>query len=101
MFVLFDVIISFVIGFIDSLAGLNFSVGGSAVGILTVIYSLFILIPTIAVSVRRMHDIGKSGWVILLSLIPLVGSIIILVYLCRAGMPGDNAYGTDPKAQEA
>ncbi|MCL2038835.1 MAG: DUF805 domain-containing protein [Bacteroidetes bacterium] len=61
------------------------------------IYGLAIIIPTIAVSVRRLHDIGKSGWFYLLFLVPIVGSIIMLVFLCSSGDIGDNKYGPDPK----
>jgi uncharacterized membrane protein YhaH (DUF805 family) len=48
-----------------------------------------------------MHDIGKSGWMLLVALIPLVGSIWLLVLLASNGNQGDNAYGADPKAGEA
>ncbi|MDR2934962.1 MAG: DUF805 domain-containing protein, partial [Candidatus Adiutrix sp.] len=47
--------------------------------------------------IRRLHDIGKSGWWLLLLLIPLVGAIIILVFLCLDSQPGENQYGPNPK----
>lgn len=62
------------------------------------IYSLAVLLPTLAVGVRRMHDIGKNGWSILISLIPIVGAIIYLLWTVREGELGDNVYGEDPKA---
>jgi uncharacterized membrane protein YhaH (DUF805 family) len=64
--------------------------------VLPSIYSLLILIPSLAAMVRRLHDIGKSGWNILLSLIPLVGSIVLLVFLFQRGDQEDNKYGAVP-----
>lgn len=61
------------------------------------LYYLIALIPNIAVSVRRLHDIGRSGWNIFLALIPFIGSIWLLVYFCIEGDKGDNEYGPDPK----
>ena len=61
-------------------------------------FTLGSLIPTIAVGCRRLHDIGKSGWYQLLSLIPLVGTIILLVWDCQDSQPGPNLYGEYPKA---
>ena len=62
------------------------------------IYSLAVLVPGIAVGVRRMHDIGKSGWCLLLFFIPLVNIVLIFLWLCKAGDTGANQYGEDPKA---
>lgn len=59
--------------------------------------SLALVVPTMALAIRRMHDIGKSGWNLLLGLIPLAGPIIILVFLCTAGQPDANQWG--PAAQ--
>jgi len=73
---------------------------GTAFGVLIVIYALGVLIPSLAVRVRRMHDLGKSGWYILVSLIPVVGIVWMLVLLCTAGEEGTNEYGPDPKAEE-
>ena len=61
------------------------------------LYYLGILIPSLAVSVRRLHDIGKSGWMIFISLIPLIGSIWLLVLYCTDGESGTNKWGTNPK----
>lgn len=55
-----------------------------------------LLVPTLAVAVRRFHDQDKSGWMILLALIPLVGGIIFLVFMCLEGTHGPNRYGPDP-----
>ena len=83
--------------FLDFFANL-FSVSVWLPLLLILLYSLIILLPTIAVSVRRMHDIGRSGAYILLSFIPYVGSIIWIVLTVLDGQPGDNEYGPDPKA---
>lgn len=61
------------------------------------LFALAMIVPTIAVSVRRFHDLGKSGWFYLLSFIPGVGGFIVLVFMCLEGTPGDNVYGPDPK----
>ena len=63
----------------------------------TYIASLACLIPMIALSVRRLHDIGKSGWYYLLILIPIVGAIVLIVWWCQDGKIGRNQYGEDPK----
>jgi uncharacterized membrane protein YhaH (DUF805 family) len=71
-------------------------------GIVMIIFAIAMLgliIPSIAVAVRRMHDQDKSGWMLLLGLIPLIGSIILLVFYCTDGTPGPNQYGPDPKGQ--
>ena len=64
---------------------------------LLMLYALGTMVPSLAVSVRRMHDIGKSGWTIFVAMIPLVGPIWILVLLFTEGDSGENYYGTDPK----
>ena len=61
------------------------------------IYSLAVLIPNLAVIVRRLHDIGKSGWMFLVALIPLIGVIWLLILLIRNSSPGKNKYGINPK----
>jgi uncharacterized membrane protein YhaH (DUF805 family) len=91
-FVLFNVIVSVVAGIIAGL--IRFP-------LLSTLVSLALLLPGIAVSIRRMHDIGKSGWVLLLGLIPLVGAIILIVWACKDSDPGQNAYGPNPKGAAA
>ena len=68
-------------------------------GLLTLV-SLFFLIPSLAVSVRRLHDIGKSGWFLLITLIPVVGSIIFIIYAAQEGVRRPNKYGEDPNAPQ-
>lgn len=66
------------------------------VGILGLLFSLVILLPSLAVSVRRLHDVDRSGWWLLLWFIPLIGLIVLLVWACTRGTPGDNRFGPDP-----
>ncbi|QDH78655.1 DUF805 domain-containing protein [Echinicola soli] len=63
-------------------------------------YTLAIIIPSLAVAVRRLHDIGKSGWMYLVGLIPMIGGIWLLVLLVTEGEHGANQYGEDPKEGE-
>jgi uncharacterized membrane protein YhaH (DUF805 family) len=65
------------------------------------LYGLAVLLPSFAVSFRRLHDIDKSAWWLLISLIPIVGPIVFLVFACLPGTPGPNRYGADPKAAAA
>jgi uncharacterized membrane protein YhaH (DUF805 family) len=97
MFTLFSVIISIVLGLLDNLLGLTF-VSGTTSGWLGLIYSLAVLLPSLGVSVRRLHDTGRSGWWLLIGLVPIVGAIVLIVFWATAGNPGPNAHGPDPKA---
>lgn len=72
----------------------------SSSSILLSVFYLAIIIPSLAVQVRRFHDQDKSGWLVLLNFIPLVGGLIVLVFMCLEGTRGDNRYGPDPKAGE-
>jgi uncharacterized membrane protein YhaH (DUF805 family) len=83
-----------------SLMILEFAMGWSSPGsqgILSGLFALAMVIPNIAVTVRRLHDIDRSAWALLFGLIPLVGGIILLVMLFKEGSQGDNLYGADPK----
>ncbi|MFO7852623.1 MAG: DUF805 domain-containing protein [Bacteroidota bacterium] len=95
MFVLFNIIFAFVLGFIDGLVGLYSPEVG--IGVLGGLYSLAVLIPGLAVSVRRLHDVEKSGWMILIVLIPIIGAIWLLVLMLNDSDPGENQYGPNPK----
>ncbi|MFI5707888.1 DUF805 domain-containing protein [Kribbella sp. NPDC051620] len=98
MFVLFNVIISIVISIVDRIAGLTY--GAANTGVLSTIYSLAVLLPSLAVGARRLHDTGRSGWWLLINLVPCVGWIVFLVFAIQEGNAGDNQYGPDPKAAE-
>ena len=93
MFVLISVIISIVLSIIENLLDIA--------KVLTGLYSLAVLLPSLGVSVRRLHDTGRSGWWVLLALIPFVGPIILLVLMCFDSQAGTNQYGPNPKENEA
>ena len=95
MFVLFNFIASVVLGALDSV--LNLQITQYNIGILGGIYSLGVFLPALAVAIRRLHDIGKSGWWYLIVLIPIVGWVWLIVLFCKNGQSGANKYGPDPK----
>lgn len=95
-FILFNFIIALVLGFIDNLFGTVTAETG--IGFLSGFYSLAVLIPGLAVAVRRLHDTDRSGWWLLISLIPVIGVLVILFFLVLDSQPGDNQYGANPKA---
>jgi len=101
MFILFNVIFALVLSLIDLGIGLlTLTVFGF--GLLSILYALAVFVPGLAVSVRRLHDIGKSGWYYFIILIPIAGPIWFLVLMCTDSQPGDNQYGPNPKgAKEA
>ncbi len=72
---------------------------GEDAGFLGTLYGVAVIVPSIAVTVRRLHDTDRSGWWILIGLIPLVGVIVLLVFLILKGNEGDNRFGPDPKAE--
>lgn len=92
-FYLAVLLVNVVIGIIEGVTG----IGGGG-GLLSTLFSLAILLPSLAVAVRRLHDIDRSGWWLLLWLIPLVGFIVLVIWACTRGTPGDNRFGPDPLA---
>ena len=95
-FALFNVLISIVLAIIDYVTGTFRPAGG--MGLLGTLYGLAVLIPSIAVSVRRLHDTDRSGWCLLIGLIPIIGAIILLIFVLKDSQPGENQYGSNPKA---
>jgi len=95
MFTLFNVIISAVLGFIDGAMGHHAAAG--SIGILSGIYLLAVLLPSIAVSVRRLHDTSRSGWWLLIAFVPIIGGLVLLVFMVLDSTPGANEYGPNPK----
>ena len=93
LFNLITVLLSLLFSIIDS--SLNFKIAGN-IGVLTAIYSIFIFTPSLSISVRRLHDVGKSGWTILFIIIPIVGIIWLLALFCRDTMPERNKWGKNP-----
>jgi len=92
-FILFYFLVNLVIAAIESAMGV-----GPGMGFLSMIFVLVTFLPSLAVAVRRLHDIDKSGWWLLLYFIPLIGVIILIVWACKRGTPGDNRFGPDPLA---
>ena len=84
---------------LDNVLGLNFELLGQDLGYgwLYVIIGITHLIPGLGIVVRRLHDVGKSGWFYLIILIPLIGFIWILVLFCTDGVKEDNKWGSNPK----
>jgi uncharacterized membrane protein YhaH (DUF805 family) len=94
-FVLFNILISIGLGIIDGITGTyNVEVG---IGLLGSIYALAVLIPSIAVTVRRLHDVDRSGWWILIAFIPIIGAIVLLVFMVLDSNSGPNRFGENPK----
>ncbi len=94
MFVLFNLIIASILGLIEALSGIA---SESYPSVLATLYSLAVLIPSLAVGVRRLHDTGRSGWWLLISLAPVVGSIVLLIFMVQDSQQGENQYGPNPK----
>ncbi|MBU3668742.1 MAG: DUF805 domain-containing protein [Candidatus Taylorbacteria bacterium] len=97
-FVLFSTLISIVIGLLESVDPVSQEFGTGTLGFA---YNLLILLPSLAAGARRLHDINKSGWFLLIGIIPILGWILIIVWLARKGDAGPNDYGSDPKIEEA
>ena len=95
MFALFNFIFLIVAMILDNILGTT--AGELPYGVFYFLYALVVLIPGLAVAVRRLHDVGKSGWMILIALIPIIGAIWLLVLMVTDGNPGENQYGPNPK----
>jgi len=98
-FVLFNIIISIVLALVDKVTG-SFS-AERGFGILGGLYALAVIIPSIAVGVRRLHDTNRSGWWLLIGLIPCIGLIVLIIFTVQDSQAGDNQYGPNPKAAPA
>jgi uncharacterized membrane protein YhaH (DUF805 family) len=90
------VLFAFLVGIAASIADASLGGGMSTVGILGGIVGLALLLPNIAIAIRRLHDRDKSGWWLLLVLIPLIGAIILIVWFVVRGTSGPNRFGPDP-----
>jgi len=99
MYTLMIIPIMIVLIILDNILGLTFEVSGLDLGYgwLYLIGGLVHLIPGLALSVRRLHDVGKSGWFLLIILIPLIGGIWLLVLECTEGNKSENKWGPNPK----
>jgi uncharacterized membrane protein YhaH (DUF805 family) len=84
------------LGIIEGAFSFDFEDSRSTLGTL---YGLAILIPSLAVGVRRLHDTGRCGWWTLIGLIPVIGAVILLIFMVQDGQPTDNQYGPNPKRE--
>ena len=94
LFALGVFIVSVALTIIEMMAGLEIA---PDVGLLSTIFSLIIFIPSLSVTVRRFHDIGRTGWWLLLMLIPILGWIAVFVFTLLDSESGSNKYGSNPK----
>ena len=94
-FILFNILISMALGYVDWLTGnINPETG---LGILSGIYALGVMIPGMAVSVRRLHDTDRSGWWLLITFVPVIGAIVFFYFMVLDSNPETNEYGPLPK----
>ena len=91
MFTLFNLLAFFVLSFVGGVLG-------DQAELLTGLYSLGVLLPSVAVTVRRLHDIGRSGWWALLMVVPVVGALILVIFALQDSQAEENEYGPNPKA---
>lgn len=102
-FILFNFFVSVIAMIIDNLMGTTITMQGAGemvalpYGYVYIIYAVFMILPSLAVAVRRLHDVNKSGWFLLISLIPIIGAIWLLVLFCTNSDDGPNKYGPNPK----
>jgi len=89
MFFLFNFIIGIVLSVADYVLGTG--------GIIGALFTLALLIPAVAVGVRRLHDTDRSGWWLLIAFVPLIGAIVLIIFFVLDSSPGDNRFGANPK----
>ena len=93
------IIIGYVVATIlDSMLGFGQAVG--PYGVIMCLFALAMLIPSLAAAIRRLHDTDKSGWWLLIGLVPLIGAIVLIVFFVTQGTVGDNRFGADPYGGE-
>ncbi|WP_442499512.1 DUF805 domain-containing protein [Methylobacter sp. sgz302048] len=95
-FMLFYLLIYFALSVVDQVTGAFNEQTGT--GLFSGIYTLAMLVPSLAVGARRLHDTGRSGWWQLLSLIPVLGVLVLIFFFAQDSQPGDNQYGSNPKS---
>ena len=92
-FALFNLLVGIAAGILDAILGTDFDTGS---GLISLLATLALLLPGLAAGVRRLHDTSRSGWWILIGLIPIIGWIILIVFYVQDSHP-DNQYGPNPK----
>jgi uncharacterized membrane protein YhaH (DUF805 family) len=95
MFILFSIIFAIVAMILDHV--MKTTVGHLPYGLFYILYDMAVIVPTFAVSLRRLHDVGKSGWMALIALIPVIGAIWLVILFVKDSTPGENKYGINPK----
>ena len=101
-FVLFYLIFALAAAIVDAVLGTEFSVDETAsIGLFSSVYVIAMMLPTFAVLARRLHDIGRSGWWILIGLIPIIGAIVLFVFAVCDSQEGENRFGPNPKEAAA
>jgi uncharacterized membrane protein YhaH (DUF805 family) len=88
------------LGGLSTLSGPGYAITYLAPGLLGSIYNVVVLIPNIAVSIRRLHDTDRAGWWLFIALVPIVGAIVLIVFWAMEGTRGANRFGADPKSAE-
>ena len=96
---LFYVIFAFVAGVLDGILGTTVN-PKTGMGVIGGLYIFLMLLPLIALSIRRLHDTDRSGWWFLINFVPLIGGLVFFVFTLLEGTRGDNRFGPDPKAGE-
>ena len=99
-FTLFYLVIAIVLSVLDGIV-FGGSVDGKGTPVLSGLFMLAMLLPSIAVGIRRLHDTDRSGWWLLIGLVPLVGFIVLIVFFVQDSRPGDNRFGANPKGVAA
>jgi len=94
-FVLFNIIISGILIFVDMKTGSYDPQAG--LGLISGIYTLAVMLPSIAVAIRRLHDTGRSGWWFLIMLVPIIGPFVFIYFAVLDSQAGSNQYGPNPK----
>ncbi|WP_028110504.1 DUF805 domain-containing protein [Ferrimonas futtsuensis] len=95
MFFLINILVAIAIALMDLMLGTVDE--QTHTGTFSTLYSFIVILPTLALTVRRLHDTGRTGWWVLISLIPVLGVIVLLVFMALDGEPGGNHYGASPK----
>ena len=98
-FALLMIAVYIVAGIVDGILGMGGLIGG-LYGPLSLLAALFFIIPSFSVGIRRLHDTDRSGWWLLIGLVPIIGGLILLYFFIVEGTRGPNTYGADPKEGE-
>lgn len=96
MFTLISLIVAVIAAVLDNVLGLANE--QLHYGVIYGLYALAVFLPSLAVSIRRLHDTDRSGWWLLIGFVPFIGAVVLLVFMVLEGNRGDNRFGPDPKA---